>query len=161
MESFRQFGFLMQIKASEYERNGKKKKKRNDSGRICRLTLSWKAPSTQIRIFLWRIYIYIFTWIGLPFGIPSTHETSESSHRNIRMILQQNGSVSWRRESARKGLNTTSGAQLASLPLVKPRTTPGQASCLICSRRRRHLSFPFYCALNQPTTFLKPVSGVV
>ena len=27
MESFRQFGFLMQIKASEYERNGKKKKK--------------------------------------------------------------------------------------------------------------------------------------
>ena len=120
----------------------KKKKKQNDSGRICRLTLSWKAPSTQIRIFLWRIYIYIFTWIGLLFGIPSTHETSESSHRNIRMILQQNGSVSWRRESARKGLNTTSGAQLASLPLVKPRTTPGQASCLICSRRRRHLSFP-------------------
>ena len=35
------------------------------------------------------------------------HETSESSHRNIRMILQQNGSVSWRRESERKGLNTT------------------------------------------------------
>ena len=27
MESFRQFGFLMQIKASEYERNEKKKKK--------------------------------------------------------------------------------------------------------------------------------------
>ena len=40
MESFREFGFLMQIKASEYERNEKKKKKRNDSGRICRLTLS-------------------------------------------------------------------------------------------------------------------------
>ena len=39
MESFRQFGFLMQIKASEYERN-EKKKKRNDFGRICRLTLS-------------------------------------------------------------------------------------------------------------------------
>ena len=114
----------MQIKASEFTelnmKEMKKKKKRNDSGHICRLTLSWKAPSTQIRIFLWRIYIYIFTWIGLPFGIPSTHETSESSHRNIRMILQQNGSVSWRRESARKGLNTTSGAQFAALPLVKP-----------------------------------------
>ena len=27
MESFREFGFLMQIKASEYERNEKKKKK--------------------------------------------------------------------------------------------------------------------------------------
>ena len=26
MESFREFGFLMQIKASEYERNEKKKK---------------------------------------------------------------------------------------------------------------------------------------
>ena len=34
------------------------------------------------------------------------------------MILQQNGSVSRRRERARKGLNTTSGAQHASLPLV-------------------------------------------
>ena len=123
MESFREFGFLIQIKASEFTelniKEMKKKKKRNDSGRICRLTLSWKASSTQIRIFLWRIYIYIFTWIGLPSAIPSTHETSESSHRNIRMILQQNGNISWRRESARKGLNTTSGAQLASLPLVK------------------------------------------
>ena len=111
----------MQIRASEFtELNVKemKKKKWNDSGRICRLTLSWKASSAQIRIFLWRIYIYIFTWITS--GIPSTHETSESSHRNIRMILQQNGSVSWRRESARKGLNTTSGAQFAALPLVKP-----------------------------------------
>ena len=161
MESFRQFGFLMQIKASEYERNGKKKKKRNDSGRICRLTLSWKAPSTQIRIFLKPHLYIVFSRIALSSGLPSTHETSESSLRNIRMILQQNGSVSWRRESARKGLNTTSGAQLASLPLVKPRTPPGQASCLICLRRRRHLSFPFYCTLNQPTIFLKPVSGVV
>ena len=43
MESFREFGFLIQIKASEFtELNIKemKKKKRNDSGRICRLTLS-------------------------------------------------------------------------------------------------------------------------
>ena len=30
MESFREFGFLMQIKASEYERNEKKKKKKNE-----------------------------------------------------------------------------------------------------------------------------------
>ena len=30
MESFREFGFLMQIKTSEYERNLKKKKKKNE-----------------------------------------------------------------------------------------------------------------------------------
>ena len=34
-------------------------KKWNDSGYICRLTLSWKAPSTQIRIFL-KAYLYIY-----------------------------------------------------------------------------------------------------
>ena len=45
-----------------------------------------------------------FTWMGLPSGIPPTHETSESSHRNIRMILQQNGSVSWRLRSQMKQL---------------------------------------------------------
>ena len=39
---------------------------------------------------------------------------------DIRLILQQDGNVSWRRETARKGLNTTSGAQFAALPLVKP-----------------------------------------
>ena len=38
----------------------------------------------------------------------------------IRLILQQDGNVIWRRESARKGLNTISGAQFAALPLVKP-----------------------------------------
>ena len=37
-----------------------------------------------------------------------------------RLIKQQDENVSWRRESARKGLNLTSGAQFASLPLVKP-----------------------------------------
>ena len=37
-----------------------------------------------------------------------------------RLIEQQDGNVSWRRESARKGLNTTSDAQFAALPLVKP-----------------------------------------
>ena len=30
------------------------------------------------------------------------------------------GNVSWRRQNARKGLNTTSGAQFAVVPLVKP-----------------------------------------
>ena len=124
MESFQEFGFLMQIKAFEFtesnmkEMKKKKKKKRNDSGRICRLTPTWKVPSTKIRIFLWRIYIYIFTWIGLPSGIPSTHETSESSHRNISICNGTGASVD--DGKARKGLNTTSGAQLASLPLVKP-----------------------------------------
>ena len=38
---------------------------------------------------------------------------------DIRLIQQQDGNVSWRRESTRKGLNTTSGAQFAALPLVK------------------------------------------
>ena len=37
----------------------------------------------------------------------------------IRLIKQQNGNVSLRRESARKGLHTTSGAQFAALLLVK------------------------------------------
>ena len=98
-----------------------------------------------------------FTGIGLPSGIPSTHETSESSHRNIRMIfhffvswrfpvlnlllshwssqlfdlhvssstdvpvlLLNQPTISWQRESARKGLNAISDAQFAALPLVKP-----------------------------------------
>ena len=73
-------------------------------------TPSWKAPSIQIRIFLKAHLDIFFTRIGLPSGIPSTHETNESSHRNIRL----------RRESAPKGLDATSGAQVAALPLVKP-----------------------------------------
>ena len=36
------------------------------------------------------------------------------------LIQQQNGNVIWRRQSARKGLNSTSGAQFAAQPLVKP-----------------------------------------
>ena len=97
-----------------------KKKKINDSGHICKLTASWKAPSTQIRIFFKPQLYTLFTWIDLPSGIPSTRETSESSYRNIRLIKQQNGNISWRQESARKGLNATSGAQFAALSLVKP-----------------------------------------
>ena len=38
----------------------------------------------------------------------------------IRLIQQQNGNVSRRRESAQKGLNATSGAQFASLQLAIP-----------------------------------------
>ena len=72
----------------------------------------------KIRMFL-KAHLHIFfTWMGLPSGIPPTHETSESSHRNIRMIFHF--FVSWRREGARKGLNAISGAQFAALPLVKP-----------------------------------------
>ena len=63
------------------------KKKGNDSGHICKLTLSWKALSTQIRIFLKAHLDIFFTWIGLPSGILSTHETGESSHRNITWTL--------------------------------------------------------------------------
>ena len=41
--------------------------------------------------------------------------------RARRLIQQQKGNVSWQRETLRKGLNVTSGAQLiAALPLVKP-----------------------------------------
>ena len=40
--------------------------------------------------------------------------------RNIKLILQQNGNVIWRQESARKGLNTTSGALFVAQRLVKP-----------------------------------------
>ena len=45
---------------------------------------------------------------------------SDIFNMNNRLISQQDGNVSWRRESARKGLNTTSSAQFAALPLVKP-----------------------------------------
>ena len=38
----------------------------------------------------------------------------------IRLISQQNRDARWRRESAQKVLNATSGAQFAALPLVKP-----------------------------------------
>ena len=38
----------------------------------------------------------------------------------IRLISHQDGNVGWRRESVEKGLNMTSGAQFAALPLVKP-----------------------------------------
>ena len=37
-----------------------------------------------------------------------------------RLIWQQDGNVIRRRESARKGLNSTFGAQFSALPLVKP-----------------------------------------
>ena len=67
-----------------------------------------KSPTIQIRIFLKAHLDIFFTRIGLPSGIPSTHETNESSHRNIRL----------RRESAPKGLDATSGAQVAALPLA-------------------------------------------
>ena len=41
--------------------------------------------------------------------------------RARRLIQQQKGNVNWQRETFRKGLNVTSGAQLiAALPLVKP-----------------------------------------
>ena len=46
----------------------------------------------------------------------------------IRLIKQQNGNVSLRRESARKGLHTTSGAQFAALLLVKPVVWSARAS---------------------------------
>ena len=115
-------------------------KKRNDSGRIFRLTLSWKAPSIQIRIFLKAHLDIFFTWIGLPSGIPSTHETSESSHRNIRLI-----------RATERGHQLTTGKRaerterdfrwsICCSAIV-------QASCLICVRRRQ-LRLPFYSVIS-------------
>ena len=37
-----------------------------------------------------------------------------------KLIKQQDRNVSWQRESKRKGLNITSSAQFAAVPLVKP-----------------------------------------
>ena len=37
-----------------------------------------------------------------------------------KLIKQQDGNVSWRQESKRKGLNITSSAHFAAVPLVKP-----------------------------------------
>ena len=53
---------------------------------------------------------------------------------DIRLIWQRDGNVSWRRESARKGLNTTSCAQFAALPLVKPVVWFARAVVNWCSR---------------------------
>ena len=39
---------------------------------------------------------------------------------DTRLIQQQNENVIWRRESAQKGLNSTSGTQFAALTLVNP-----------------------------------------
>ena len=44
----------------------------------------------------------------------------DSQHLVNGLISQQDGNVSWQRESAQKRLNTTSGAQFAALPLIKP-----------------------------------------
>ena len=38
----------------------------------------------------------------------------------IRQIYQQNGNLIWRQKSSRKGIKSTSGAQFAVQPLVKP-----------------------------------------
>ena len=61
----------------------------------------------------------------LTFNAPGTTQTSSP----------QNGKVSWRRESARKGLNATSSASSLSFSI-------GEASCLIWLRRRQ-VTFPF------------------
>ena len=42
------------------------------------------------------------------------------TNSHIRLLQQQNGNVIWRRESARKGISSTSGAQFVAQPLVKP-----------------------------------------
>ena len=42
------------------------------------------------------------------------------AHKPIGWFSKQNRNVIWRRESARKGLNSTSVAQFAAVPLVAP-----------------------------------------
>ena len=66
-------------------------------------------------------------------------------HRlQVYQLLGWFSNVTWWRESARKALNATSGAQFAALPLVKPVVAIIVARCLICMRCR-HLTFPFSC----------------
>ena len=48
------------------------------------------------------------------------HVSESDLYCVIRLTWQQDGNVIWRRQSARKGLNSTSGAQFAAQPLVKP-----------------------------------------
>ena len=49
-----------------------------------------------------------------------------------------------RRVSTRKGLNSTSGTQLAALPTLCHWSIFGQSSCLICARSRQQ-TFPVCC----------------
>ena len=64
----------------------------------------------------------------------------------IRLIWQQDGNVSWRRESARKGLNATSGAQFAALRLVKPVVWFARA---VVNWSSRSVAKSAYCFLSQ------------
>ena len=57
------------------------------------------------------------------FWLQNAHKPNTKMQWFLITIVRRfflDGNVSWRRESARKGLNMTSGAQFAALPLVKP-----------------------------------------
>ena len=141
-----EFGFLMQIKASEFTELIMKEMKRwNDSGHICKLTLSWKAPFTHIRIFL-KPHLYIlFTWIGLPSGTPSTRETNESSHRDRTGTSADDGKAR--------------GKDWTRLPVLNLLLCH-YLSQLFDLRASSSTDVPVLL-LNKPTIFLKPLSGVV
>ena len=67
---------------------------------------SWAGPISKVEPHISERFCAILWWGS--FGAVLTS------------IGSRDGNVSWGRESAMKGLNTTSGAQFAALPLIKP-----------------------------------------
>ena len=115
----------------------RKLRKRNEFGHICRLTIVKSPVRSKSGSG------------GLPSGIPSTHETSESSHRNIRMIfhftLVDDGRArgkDWTRFPVFNLLLSHWSSQLFDLRVSS------STDVLVL-------------LLNQLNIFLKPLSGVV
>ena len=140
----------MQIKASEYERN--EKTKRNDSGYICRLTLSWKAPSTQIRIFL-KAHLYIY------FSHESALRLVFRSHTKPVNPLTE--TLGW--FSNRTGTSVEDGKERGKdwtrLPVLNLLLCHW-SSQLFDLRPSSSNDVPVLL-LNQPNIFSKPLPGVV
>ena len=115
-------------------------KKWNDSGRFCKLTLSWKAPSTQIRIFL-KAHFYIYF----------SHESA------FRLVFRPRAkpvnpvteTLGW--FSNRTGTSVDAGKRAKRTErhfrCSICCSAIGQASCLTCARRRQ-LTFPLYCSIS-------------
>ena len=70
--------------------------------------------------FIWFTH---FSWLSIKRTLGSGPKVS---------ALERVPNVKWERESARKGLNATSGTQFAALPLVKPVYRSARAPCRRC-----------------------------
>ena len=128
----------MQIKASEFtELNLKEMKTWNDSGHICRLTLSWKAPSTKIRSgYFW-------------------------NRPRAKPVYPLAEALGW--FSNRTGTSVDDGKARGKdwtrLPVLNLLLCHW-SSQLFDLRASSSTDVPVLL-LNQPTIFLKPLSGVV